>query len=427
MSGAMLMQGIALVQQGQLEAARPVLEAALAADGTSADGWNHLAATYRLRGEVAAAEAALRRALSCQPSHRGAAYNLAALLAERGDWVAAEPLLRMVLDLAPEHMDAARLRGRALFHLGRFAEAVEMCAPGDGWSLQLRGLCRRELGAAAEAVEDLRQAHAALGDDPEVLSNLGACLNSAGRPAEALEPLRRAAALAPHHATGHFNLGNTLLRLCQVDEAAEALARAVTLEPDHVDSHWNLGIAAMLRGDDQVGGRECEWRRRKSYAPRVVEAPEWTGGPLAGRSILLHAEQGLGDTIQFLRFVPQVAARGATVHLAVHQPLMRLVERFPGVASVCFLDGALPDTDLSLPMMSLPRILGIEGAPAGGRATDRHRLGRQSGPSQRRQPLHRLRRDLPAVRPAGDILRGQQGSSRPCRDRPVPQCLLAGR
>jgi hypothetical protein len=116
----------------------------------------------------------------------------------------------------------------------------------------------------------------------------------------------------------------------------------------------------MLRGDYRRGWAEMEWRRAKSFAPRRVAAPEWPGGPLAGRSLLVHAEQGLGDTVQFLRFVPHLAGRGAVVHLAVHQPLLRLAEGFPGVASVCFLNGPLPDTDLSLPLLSLPRLLGVD-------------------------------------------------------------------
>ena len=138
--------------------------------------------------------------------------------------------------------------------------------------------------------------------------------------------------LKPDYAEAHSNLGVALQDQGKLDEAVACYRRALELKPDYADAHTNRAIARLLAGDWQHGWPEYEWRwRTKEFTPRGFPQPLWDGRSLAGKTILLHAEQGLGDTIQFVRYAPLVKRLGGTVVLECQKPLVPLLATCPGV------------------------------------------------------------------------------------------------
>jgi len=174
-----------------------------------------------------------------------------------------------------------------------------------------------------------------------------------------VELLRAAAAAQPCSADAHHNLAAALTAAGRLAEAAASAATALRLDPAHADARYGLGVVDLLAGrlPEGFAGLEWRWRRRGFTCPWAFDRPHWDGAPRAGRTLLLHAEQGLGDAIQMLRFVPAVAAGGAVV-LAVPPALRRLADRFAPWAEVVTAGDPLPPFDLHCPLPSLPWALG---------------------------------------------------------------------
>ena len=263
-------------------------------------------------------------------------------------------------------MDAMR-EAAALFQAGRLDEADARCAEilratGDrhavAWHLRsaIAALRGDPEASAAFATRSLALAP----DNPEALSNRGAALRKLGRYEAALADYDRALALAPASADAHNNRGVTLAALGRYDEALAAYARALELSPGLERARFNRGLVRLVLGDLERGlaDHEARWNGSDIHGGRPKFAqPVWDGeAPLAGRTILLHGEQGLGDAIQFARYVPLVAQRGARIVLHVHAPLVPLFRQLPA-AQVLPFDDALPAFDTYCALMSLPLAL----------------------------------------------------------------------
>lgn len=192
---------------------------------------------------------------------------------------------------------------------------------------------------------------------PIALSNRGNALRALGRPAEALASYDRAIAAKPDYAGAYYNRGALLHDLRRFGEALRDYDRAIALSPDFADVHWNKALLDLISGNYEEGWRLYEWRWKgpQKDAVRSFTQRPWLGGePLQGRRILLHAEAGLGDTIQFCRYAPLVAALGAQVVLEVPAPLQNLVSTLKGTHEVVKRGDPLPAFDLHCPLMSLP-------------------------------------------------------------------------
>jgi hypothetical protein len=200
--------------------------------------------------------------------------------------------------------------------------------------------------------------------------NRGIALDHQDRPADALAALDRALALRPDFAKAHAERGLALEALGRHSDARDAFGRAVALDPGYADAHLSHAHALLRTGDLRRGFAEYEWRWRRSDVGghlRGFAKPLWLGEfPPARKTILLHAEQGLGDTIQFFRYVPAVARLGARVVLEVPAELRTLLADLDGVADLVVRGDPLPDFDLHCPLPSLPRALGTDlaGIPA---------------------------------------------------------------
>jgi hypothetical protein len=223
-----------------------------------------------------------------------------------------------------------------------------------------RGNTLRNAGRLEDA---LASYDAAIALDPayaHAYCNRGAVLQALGQPQAALDSYERAIALDPADAMAHYNRALLLPEDSRWDEALAGYERAVAIDPQFADAQYNRALALLYCGDYANGWRAFEWRwthaRRLSIGERRHYAqPLWLGREsLEGRRILLHAEGGFGDTLQFCRYATLLAARGATVLLEAQAPLLDLLARIPGVSSVHAQGGTLPPFDYQCPLMSLP-------------------------------------------------------------------------
>ncbi|HEY9805411.1 MAG TPA: tetratricopeptide repeat protein, partial [Candidatus Obscuribacterales bacterium] len=229
------------------------------------------------------------------------------------------------------------------------------------------GLIAYQAGYIDEAIAHYRQAIALKPDSADAYNNLGLALLANGEYAAAVASYQQAIALNANYAEAYNNLGHALRHQGKVAEAIAAYDQAIGLKPEFVSPHWNRSLALLLGGDLQQGFAEYEWRwRREGKQLRPFPQPLWDGSDLAGRRILLYAEQGFGDTIQFIRYATWVAERGGQVVVECQAPLVRLVQTVPGVQTVVPQGEALPAFEVQRPLMSLPWLHGttLETVPA---------------------------------------------------------------
>jgi tetratricopeptide (TPR) repeat protein len=272
---------------------------------------------------------------------------------------------RRALKLNPNYTDAAFRCGLLLHKLKRAEEALgyfDLCdrlLPDNGAVLEQRGLVLHDLQRFDEALDTNLRAHAHKGASPELCNNIGAALLKLRRYDEALPWFDRALALKPDSITLLINKAYSLTKTLRLDEAMTVYLRARTIDPDNADVAYLLSELQLLTGDFEAGwaGREARWRTRTSNAYPNFSQPKWLGDrPIEGKTILVYADEGLGDTIQFARYIPMLAARGARVILVADAPVSSLLSGLSGVSQ--FLEKADPLTvpafDLHCPICSLP-------------------------------------------------------------------------
>jgi len=336
-----------------------------------------LGRTCTLLGKLGEAEALLIRALRRLPTDAQVWRSLGDIRLKRGDPAAAEGCLHRAVALQPDFPEALNNLGAALLGQRRFAEArapyIRAIAlrPGypDPWNN--RGNALHEIGEAAAAQAHYRRALALSPGHPVAYSNLGESLRTQAYSAEdyaTIERLcRRALVLVPEHLAALNVLSVMCLDLRRLDEAEAGFRRILAIHPETAAARFNLSLVLLKAGRLREGWDYYEARWGLGEIP-VPKAPGslWNGEPLDGRTILLHAEQGLGDVLHFVRYAPLVAQRGGQVRLAVHSGLRRLMERIPGLLSVHNLHDALPVTALHCPLLSLPRAFatGLDDIPA---------------------------------------------------------------
>ena len=313
-------------------------------------------------GHPAEAVAPLARAANARSGDAAACVNLAGALLAGGRLAEARGIaqtaVRLAPNLAPAHatLAAARLAASDTHGARAAADAALALAPTDAEAWFTRGTALAALGDAEGSLRALETALALAPEHARARVNLGNALATLDRQAEAEVVLRQAIASAPGLPEAHASLGHLLAAMGRLDEAIAACDAAIALQPDFAQAYWNRSFARLLAGDFARGWTDYEWRRRHpSFAGDFFRslAPAWQGEDLAGRTLLVEAEQGLGDTIQFARFAPILRARGARVILAVAPALRRLLAPLVETAD----RAAPPPHDLRVDQLSLPLLL----------------------------------------------------------------------
>jgi tetratricopeptide (TPR) repeat protein len=321
-------------------------------------------------GRLLDGEALLRRAAAQCPGEPRVHNNLGNTQRLLGQLDEALRSFERALQLKADFAEAFGNRGNALRDLGRheealasYARAVEI-APGYAEGHFNRGVLLQDARRLPEALESYERALQIRQNYSDAHNNRGTVLRDLGRFAEALPCFERAVQLNADDAGAWSNRGLLLQDLNQLPEAIASFDRALDLNPQFAKAHLNRGYALLLAGEFAAGWAEHEWRWRLAQLdlPRYrLDRPEatWTGQQeLHGKVILLYAEQGLGDTLQFCRYVPLVADRGATVVMRVPAALRAVLGSLAGVAELCDQEEALPHFDWHCSLMSLPAALG---------------------------------------------------------------------
>jgi tetratricopeptide (TPR) repeat protein len=268
------------------------------------------------------------------------------------------------LELDPRDRNAAFSGGTLYFQLGRLDEALicfnlcERLQPDNAATLRKRALVLCGLKRFEEALVDSERSHALEPSNAEAGNQTGTILKSLGRNDEALVWFDRSLKLRPEHIETLNNKAMSLIELHRFDEAFAVLDQAKAIDPAHAATAWNLALLQMLTGNFEAGwaGREARWKMLPpEEAPRIAR-PIWLGrDSIEGKTILLHSDEGLGDAIQFSRYVPMVAERGARVILAVEDTLQPLLSRLTGVSQCLPKSAGAPEAfDLHCPLSSLP-------------------------------------------------------------------------
>jgi tetratricopeptide (TPR) repeat protein len=276
----------------------------------------------------------------------------------------AERLYRQILAVDPRHPDGLHLLGVLAHQTGHHEAAVatiQQAIAGNGREPSFYshlGLALQALGRMDEAAARYRQALALNPNFAEAHNNLGNVLKAQGELEQAIRSYERALALNPDYVDAHSNLGLSRQLLGRFDEAAAHYDRAIALNPEYAHARWNQALLQLLFGDFAAGLPNYEWRWQSANKPRSLQRPQWRGEPLNGARILLDVEQGLGDTLQFLRYLPMVQAAGGAVVLGVPANLRRLVAELLGLAYLGGSGEPLPEFEWHCTLMSLPLAFG---------------------------------------------------------------------
>jgi tetratricopeptide (TPR) repeat protein len=349
------------------------------------------------QGRVSEAESILKEIVRARPDRTDALYLLAEISYGAGNYDAAVSYISKAIRYDPGNAEAYSNLGFILQGKGRLDDAVKCYQKAVELNPDLLqaymnlGNTFKEKGRFDDAVRYYQKALQICPDLPDAYSNIGITLLKTRQPDKAVDFCQKAVQLAPHDVNMYYNLGIVLQENGRLDEAvacyqkASQLApgdaeiynnlafalqenrrpyeaipyyrKALGLQPDYATAHWNLALALLLTGNFREGWREYEWRWGTKYllsSKRKFEQPLWTGSDIEGLTILLHAEQGLGDTFQFIRYAPLVAGRGAKVIFECYGHMASLMRGVDGIHQLIVSGEELPAFDVHCPLLSLP-------------------------------------------------------------------------
>ena len=365
-----LQEALSLHQQGRLREAEKLYARTLKAAPDNFDALHLLGLVKAQIGQMGEAFRLMSAALKVNPNAPDALVNYANVLHALKRDAEALTCLDKALALRPGDQEALLYRGNALSSLDRTEEAVSCYEqvlagnPARTDALLNRGIARARLGRYVDALADFDAILARSPNNIEALYNRGTALLDLERPDQALACFDAALADAPQHVGSWTNRGRALQALNRHGEAVASFEKAIAIDKNHADAHSNMALSLLTLGELPRGFAEYEWRWKRtgmSDTRRGYRGRLWLGEfPLAQRTILLTAEQGLGDSIQFVRYAPILARSGAKVLLEVQPELTALLATVDGVAS-CYARGEpLPAHEFHCPLGSLPLALKTE-------------------------------------------------------------------
>lgn len=334
------------------------------------EAYNNLGNAMKKKGEMEKAKDYYRKATDINPDYLPVLNNLANLLKEEGKLDDSVIYYKKAISLDPGIAETYFNFGNALKDLGRLDDAVEQY----GTAIALRpdfaevysnlGNILKKKDRYDEAVEKYSKALCLKPDFAEAFNNLSDTYRVLGRFNEAVELCKKAIELKPDFKYAYVNLGNIYLDQGDFSSSIEQYERAIEIIPDYADAHFNLGLVLLMKGELEKGWKEYGWRFKSSEIAgqigyRDLGIPEWDGSPLEGRTILIKSEQGMGDQIQFARYIPLVKKMGGKIAFECHRELIPLFNEYEGIDVLIEkpFDKETPDIpDVAVQLLNLPSI-----------------------------------------------------------------------
>jgi tetratricopeptide (TPR) repeat protein len=359
--------GVILKSQGKIDDAIEALRKAVLIDPHYADAHYNLGITLQNRGKLDEAIEAYTQALLLNPQYAEAHNNIGVALYSKGQIDRAIEVFIKALSIHPHYAEAYYNLGNALQSKNKVDHAITayekalLLNPQYVDAYNNLGVVLKAQGKIEKAIESYTKALSINPHHAGVYNNLGAALKEQGKLEEAIAIHTKALSLDPNYADAYSNLGNALYDNNKVDESLEAYAKALSLDPNHVGAAWNQSLAMLLSGDLVEGFKVFEYRWDVESGlqkfRRNFSQPLWLGEEnICGKTILIHAEQGLGDTLQFCRYIEMLAHQGAHIIFEVPRPLIRLLQNLKGISTLIEKGSPLPTFDYHCPLLSLPLV-----------------------------------------------------------------------
>ena len=360
------MLGILDIQRGAMISGIDLIRRAIGAEGGNFSFHNSLAGALASLGQIDEAAIHYAVAVEIKPDFGEGWFNLANVDRLRGDKEAAAEKFRRAVEAAPESADAHSSLGTQLMELDRIDEAEKAyrqgvdAHPGDAGLLNNLAAMAKVRGYLEESADLYRRVTGLAPADAAGWRNLAAALKNLGHMNEALSSCKKSLKIEPNDPATHDVLGDIRLAEGRVDDALKSFDKALGLAPDFAYARSHRGMVRLLMGDFEAGWEDYQWRLKTGVTPTLA-SPLWDGSALEGRTIVLTSEQGFGDTLQFVRYAPLVAALGGKVVVHCQPHLMRLFAGLKGAAEIVPADSGPPDHDCHAALMSLPHLFATTG------------------------------------------------------------------
>jgi tetratricopeptide (TPR) repeat protein len=363
---ALTRQGFVLHQQGKFNEARAIYEQVLAIDENYFDVLYLLGSLLAQTKQYIKAVDCLTQASKINPNQATCYYNCGVALKALGRFSEALESYDKAIGIKSDYAEAHSNRGNTLQELKRYGEALSSYDKAISIKTDFaeaysnRGNVLFKLYRFNEALISHDKAIDIKPDYAEAYSNRGNALQELKRFDEALESYDKAIGIKADYAEAYSNRGNTLKAMGRLDEALDSYDKAIGIKADYASAHWNSSLCHLLGGNFKDGWKGYEWRWKSEDVSKIAgtrnfSQPLWLGAEsLKDKTILLYAEQGFGDTIQFCRYAPLVKELGAKVILEVQRPLVKLLMEIEGIHQIIAKGDDLPAFDYQCPLMSLP-------------------------------------------------------------------------
>jgi Flp pilus assembly protein TadD len=309
--------------------------------------------------------------LEREPQNADALHALGVIAHQQGNYQGSLGLLTRAIEVSPDrpryHVTIGIIHealGSLDLAIAAYERAISL-QPDNSDAHHNLAIALQLTGNAEAAVSSAERATQLRPDRPEFYNTLGYALRQCGRYDCAINSFKKAVSLKADYAEAHNQLGVTLNAVGRYGEAVESYRRAISIDPDYVEAHWNIALVLLLTGRLPEGWKEYKWRRHPDLEmvtyPHALDGPRWDGSGFAGKTLLVHYEQGFGDVLHFVRYLPMVKSRGGTVILEARQPLRGLLETLPAIdLFVEASDRHAPDVhyDFHVSLMDLPEVFG---------------------------------------------------------------------
>ncbi len=323
-----------------------------------------IALEHHHAGRLQQAEQIYRQIIAAEPNNAEALHLMGAISCENGAYEESVEHLKRALALRPHFPEALNTLGLALHGQGNLDGAISCyqralsLTPAFPDALNNLGLALQNQDKMDQAVNFHRRAISVSPAFAQAHYNLGNALKRMGNLEEASAAYHRAIEINPGYLDAYNNLGTTYHRLGRIRESLDCFERALSIDPNFAEAHWNQSLPILLTGNFDLGWQEYEWRSKAGVlAPRNFQRPRWQGEDLNERSILVYSEQGLGDTIQFVRYAQVLRTKGGRVIFECEPPLLKLLARCSGIDELVPHGSPLPDFHYHIPLLSVPRVL----------------------------------------------------------------------